>query len=280
VISQSLPGCAVAVELLTAHELEAWAAHAATCPACQASQHLLARAVVGGQEDALPCAECQARLPRYVIAQLDGVDVAEIYPQVARHLQDCPTCAELAAEVRSTLALTDEGRLVEPASWPTFDLSFLPPVKEPPVVRDLWRARVSSQVRTWMDEAGRWVAAIQLFVQPPLPKPALAVWETPGDTKTLVAQTVQVGGVDLGIEVTMTRTGPEGDTERGQVRVVVDSPRLPQGPTGTRVTIACEGISQTQVADDLGVVLFEEVPLACLEHMRIEVTLPGQSIQD
>lgn len=68
---------------------------------------------------------CLAALPAYVTAEVDGLRVAKLYPQVKRHLDTCDSCSEHYADVLK-LALADLGSpALQTEQVPTPDLSFL-----------------------------------------------------------------------------------------------------------------------------------------------------------
>lgn len=49
--------------------------------------------------DVVPCAECEAVLPEYLMAYLRGAPVRSLYPAFYNHLRDSAACAATAAEV-------------------------------------------------------------------------------------------------------------------------------------------------------------------------------------
>jgi predicted anti-sigma-YlaC factor YlaD len=54
---------------------------------------LTTRLLGTGGEDA-GCEGTLARLAEYVEGELSGVEMAELLPAVAKHLRNCPACAE------------------------------------------------------------------------------------------------------------------------------------------------------------------------------------------
>src|SRR5437016_1640435 len=81
-------------------------------------------------EDALSHAECLAMLPSFVNAEVRGENVLALYSTVKHHLDGCDSCsADYIELLQLTLADLDN-QLLPTSPPPTFDLSFLPPVRE------------------------------------------------------------------------------------------------------------------------------------------------------
>jgi hypothetical protein len=69
-------------------------------------------------------ARCRAALGALVTAEMDG-KFALCDASVREHLQRCPRCASLYAELLEISLLESLGRLPQPATFPVPDLSFL-----------------------------------------------------------------------------------------------------------------------------------------------------------
>lgn len=88
----------------------------------------LVRAVADVDDPVMTCEECQEWLPSYVDAEIGGLDVGQLYPEVKRHLDLCGDC------INEYLEMLDWGVAEDEAGWqmaaaPTApDLSFLPPL--------------------------------------------------------------------------------------------------------------------------------------------------------
>ncbi len=88
----------------------------------------LARAVAGAHDPTITCEECRAWLPSYVDAEVGGLPVGQLYPQVKRHLDLCADCQTEYLEMLELALVEDAGELPVPKIIPTPDLSFLPPL--------------------------------------------------------------------------------------------------------------------------------------------------------
>jgi hypothetical protein len=86
----------------------------------------LARAVAGARDQAITCEECRAWLPSYVDAEIGGLPVGQLYPQVKRHLDLCADCQAEYLEMLELALVEDAGELPVPEALPAPDLSFLP----------------------------------------------------------------------------------------------------------------------------------------------------------
>ena len=74
----------------------------------------LAAAMVDDAPDALDHATVEAQLPEYVEAELRGVAVAQVFPEINRHLRRCDDCFELYTD----LLQIESGELPEPLPLP------------------------------------------------------------------------------------------------------------------------------------------------------------------
>jgi hypothetical protein len=151
------------------------AEHLVRCPACRARLDQLARAVLSGRADDIPCAECHVWLDRYVADEVAGADVASSLPLVHAHLARCSDCAETAGVLRLVLRDPVVGEAPVPPGVPVFDLYFLlaapggdreavdwPVVARASAVARAWAVRaraaaagVAGAWRSWADTRGR-----------------------------------------------------------------------------------------------------------------------------
>ena len=95
---------------------------------------ILWQAITHQPDPAMSCAIAESWLPSLVADEVAGVDVAAKYPDLKRHLDQCPACEQLYGEL---MALTlDEAAAVQPQPLPipTPDLSFLPPLPTLPTL--------------------------------------------------------------------------------------------------------------------------------------------------
>jgi hypothetical protein len=76
----------------------------------------------------MTCDECRSWLPGYVDAEVGGLAVAQLYPDVKRHLDLCSECAGEYLEMLELALAEDAGEIPVPERLPTPDLAFLSPV--------------------------------------------------------------------------------------------------------------------------------------------------------
>jgi len=91
----------------------------------------LARAVAGVGDPAMTCEECQSWLPGYVDAEVSGLAVGQLYPDVKRHLDLCSECEAEYLEMLELALAEDAGEIPVPERLPTPDLAFLSPAPVP-----------------------------------------------------------------------------------------------------------------------------------------------------
>lgn len=103
---------------LTPTPTPALAAHAATCPTCQAALLLLARELAAPSLPAtISCQQCRDDLPGYLEHDLPAEAIGE-YPQVWWHVSTCADCAETARLTRALIEAERSGALVPPRPRP------------------------------------------------------------------------------------------------------------------------------------------------------------------
>jgi hypothetical protein len=104
----------------------------------------LARAVAGVRDSTMTCEECQSWLPAYVDAEVGGLTVGQMYPEVKRHLDLCPDCEAEYLEMLELALAEDAGELSVPDKLPVPDLTFLPRLSLPDYVRSLAEEIISA----------------------------------------------------------------------------------------------------------------------------------------
>lgn len=122
-------------------------------------RHLL-RVVAEDEDSSVTCEECRALLPGYVDAEVGGLPVAEIYPQMKQHLKFCLDCEAAYSQILRVATLEDTGALPALASFSPPDLSFLPRVSFVEYVGSLARMLV----RNVAPDLQQTVSSVQDFV--------------------------------------------------------------------------------------------------------------------
>lgn len=97
----------------------------------------LARAVAGVHDQTITCEECRAQLPSYVDAEVGGLAVGQLYPQVKHHLDLCLDCEMEYLEMLELALIEDAGELPVPETLPAPVLSFLPPLSFVETAREM-----------------------------------------------------------------------------------------------------------------------------------------------
>jgi len=87
-----------------------------------------ARAILSDREDEVTCADCKARLPEVIAAEVMGADLGEDLSEVQWHLAICPHCAREYRELQALAVSAYDEDLPEPSRQVRFDFSFLEPL--------------------------------------------------------------------------------------------------------------------------------------------------------
>jgi hypothetical protein len=262
-------------------------AHLATCAVCRGKLTRLAGAVLASPADRLTCDQCQARLPEYVQAQVEGRAPAALFPEVAGHLARCPRCRRLQRELLAIGELTLAGDLPRPAAHRPADLSFLRRPAAP--------ARFGEIVRRgafWVqDRAQGLFLDLSAFLQALGPRPALAPafapvpavrprpvetwrdWSRGYESEDVVYQITlgQEELEDLTVEVVVYRRPERPEVARVVIQVAVPS-RLLAGFAGSQVQMKTDATTRIARTDDDGLTVFEDVPLADLHAATFTIT--------
>lgn len=80
------------------------AKHIAVCPQCRVGLSQLLAAMISDQEDALPCAECRARLPDYLASSAAQIKKNPALRAVHAHLESCAVCQQEYEDLIDTMA--------------------------------------------------------------------------------------------------------------------------------------------------------------------------------
>jgi hypothetical protein len=112
----------------------------------------LTRAVMNVPDPTITCEACRMQLPAYVDAEVGGLPVAQRYPDVKHHLDECANCgADYIALLQ--MALTEDAALLPiDDQTPVPDLSFLPPLTLAEFVRALTEDIVIAIAPNLMEE--------------------------------------------------------------------------------------------------------------------------------
>jgi hypothetical protein len=104
---------------------------------------------------------CEVILADYAQLAAQGDDAASRYPQVKRHLDECPRCAQAYADLYQMISAADADEPAAAPSYPKFDLSFLRPPHEASLPD--W-TRVWQPVAQLGDQVSRLLTEIQVLV--------------------------------------------------------------------------------------------------------------------
>lgn len=107
----------------------------------------------GSPADEQVCDACQASLPEYIEAELNGEPVRRQFPDVARHLDLCPRCGETYVDLLELALATEAATLPILAEKPAFDLSFLPSLKPAEQLRQFTESLTEQILSRWHPEA-------------------------------------------------------------------------------------------------------------------------------
>ena len=246
-------------------------AHLKTCPPCKRKLARLSRVALSQQADRVTCGQCQTELPDYVQAQVEGLDLAKLFPEVKNHLSLCPHCQRYYQELLDIDGLILSDSLPHPASYSLPNLSFLNRPSIPERLGEIIRRGaywVQGQTRTLVVDIGT-------FLQVLSQQPALALatrGENHEPAKTLYQIVLGPENLDdLDVEVTVYQQPDGSGVARVVVHVSVPS-RLLDGFAGNQVQMKARGTTRAALTDEDGRAIFENVPLDELKEATFAIT--------
>lgn len=255
------------------------AAHVATCPECRRKLAQAARAVNAPKMKHLSCEQCEASLPEYVQAQIEGRIPAALMPNVAMHLAGCANCGRLYHEMASIDHAVETAALVQPPAHPRPDLSFLtkPDVEAGPTVWKQLQVKVRRVAERVEIEVQGLAAGWAWLAQSVRPQPVAAL-AVRGEEGKLEAGSYEIDlGPDqldnLDVKVIVRRHPDRADVAKVVIQVKVLG-RLAAGFAGSRVEMKTGQITREELTSDDGVADFGEVPLAELQQTTFTVFPP------
>jgi hypothetical protein len=229
----------------------------------------LARALMGQPGGPLSCAECQARLPAVVDAELVGLPPRQADPEVAAHLDGCSLCEGIYVELLETAYLALEGLPVG-EEMPTPDLRFL--AETPPSAEILWQIPLEVVQEAVTDALGRLqrlVVRLRVPVPlPPLPAPGVLEAERAVE-KALLSATLSEHGA-LGVEVRAVRS--EEDPDICEVHLMADSPQ-PNAPRPRRAILHSRDVERETSFDPLGQARLDGIPVTALARAELTIEM-------
>ena len=244
--------------------------HLRTCRSCRKKLARLSQAAQTQQSDGMTCGQCQAQLPDYAQAQIEGRDFAQLFIEAHNHLALCPHCQRLYQQLLEIDDLLSAGGLPEPATYSPPDLSFLRRSSAPERLGDIIRRGAywtQSRTRTLIVDMQ---AFVSLGRQPTL-APAIRGEEHKPDEMVYQIILGPEKLDDLDVEVTVHRQPDRPGAARVVIYVRVPS-RLSAGFTGSQVEMKTGETTRTVRTDDDGRAVFEDVLLDDLKATTFEIT--------
>jgi hypothetical protein len=220
----------------------------------------------------ISCDECGDQLGAYIDMELDGQDPASQLLDVSQHLQHCPDCRREYLEARDILEMDRRRELVEPPSYPTFDLSFLESqVAKPPATSPKPHWRWDQLGRLIIEFSAELLRALRL----PTYRPAYAGARLKSERSSRILCQLSLKEAVEDLEVTITAEEMRADPAHCTVIVAVNIPSREGWPNlaGTEVMLKRGELElNTQTTDAYGEVVFEGIATDDLAHLVFEIT--------
>jgi len=235
-------------------------------PAHRDNRALLARAL-RFEPDEVACRACLLELDAYVAAQLGGDDYTSQFPAVADHLDACLECADGYARLYELELAVAERRLPEPASVPAPDLSFAR------------SSSLSDRLRAAVRHAGERLrlqlsADLVALLRPPRVQaaPATRAGVERYSEVLLALEPDAALRREIPLELKAYRDAQHPEACLVEVTVEPVGRSWPKRE-GMSVALIIAGARREAVTDAWGLAAFENVPLAVLPELVVEIVL-------
>jgi len=205
------------------------------------------------------------QLHDYIAAQLAGAPYRAQFPAIALHLDGCVECAELYDRLYLAALAEQQAQLAAPAVLPEPDLTFLQPAALPTLL---------AQVQSAFQRIG---ARITLQLTPdllPALRPALATaaLRAPTDEARYHDVLLELTGDEWPLTLRAYRDAQQPDTCLVEVQLTLPDRAWPN-LGDLAVTLHRQDKQRTLLTDAWGLAVFEEVAVAELAELQVEVVL-------
>lgn len=202
-------------------------------------------------------------LPSYATEEVCGNDPQAAYPQVAAHLLSCVACDEELEELLELMVPAYLGHIPAAPSYAQADLSFLKPQQ---------RLATTASKPGIIEEVQRLLIIFSDSLLDMLKQPSLAGAMRGQLLYSYAVESEQRPQMNCQIDIfTEDAAG-----KQAKVEVMVEVPtRDPFEQAGCQVMMYTNDRRWQAETDEAGTVEFDDVPLALLPHLRIEVTPSG-----
>ena len=217
---------------------------------------------------------CLDSLDAYIASQLRGEDYGAAYPQTALHLERCLDCAAAYARLYAVQLAEQSGALASLPARPAPDLSFLRPAWAEPAGATLLE-RLGSALQQAGDRLSLRLSSELLALLQPGPALAAARGGEQGERYrelllSLDPEEAGLPGLPLALKAYRDALHPQACL----LEVTVTPPgRAWPDLAGTQVTLELPGERRTAITGAWGLVSFEDVPVAALPDIVVEVAL-------
>ncbi len=241
-------------------EVDEAIAHIRASPAVLRRVGHLVRALLIADEDQVTCEECQDELPEYLQAEAEGHATMPRWRPVELHLDLCPHCTEIYAELHLLAALAEGGQGIDPPDYPVLSLAFLQPPQPP---KKSWH----------LDDLGRLIIVFSADLLRSMQPPPLLVGTKSASGSDTPREYVFTNEVD-DLNVTVTIEPLKDDRTHCMITVDVDVPSRGGWPNLADIEVMLkhdETELDTCYTDAFGKAVFEDIATADLEHVVIEI---------
>ncbi len=231
------------------------------------------------EEDAMTCEECETALPDYLLAERDGESNLIRWRSVARHLAQCPHCANALRETSELMALGLDEHGAEPQTIPEPNLSFLrfEQDKATQPKADFWH----------FDKLGQLIIRLgaALLSPPARLAPAYALRSEKEERGSGAGDQGPLGRLSLGsptlddLQVDVSVLPDRDDPSLCTVVARVETSSRWPNVAGTEVALVAGDVVLTAVTDESGEVTFRRIAIATLDSATLSVTALGLETQ-
>lgn len=226
------------------------------------SQNIVQAIFADDGDVTMACADVLIQIENLTMAG-DTVSWAVQYPELHRHVMACGHCRAVIHDLQWVFEQAAANTLIEPTTYPSADLSFLPD----PLTRLRQRmGQVTSQGHFWMrnTHGAVWLSLAQYL----LARPLRANMKSPSANEHLVHLACEPDD-QLVIELVADDAGDDRVTITAHVR---QPARFHRGYGGSQVSLHLGTEQRNGLTNEAGRVVFSHVPATALPDLVVQIT--------
>ena len=231
------------------------------------------RQLLSRQPAEAECRQALSTLDAYIQAQLAAEDYLGQFPETARHLDQCPDCAQAYGLLFEAHWAEQVQQLAQPETTPTPDLSFLEKERGGLDLATL-AGSLRQQLKQMADRVQLQLTPALLPLLQPLPQTAVVRQASESRYGAILLSLTPDHEPDLELPFTLMAYQDDQVPENCLIEILVEPAGMSWPDLGGRQIDISWGDAQLQAeTDDWGTAAFPDVPIAALSIIRVDIQI-------